>query len=184
MGTLRQSTQGQPSVLAGVLRAQARKRRLRRAGAAALTLALAALAGLWLSPSGRPSAAASPAVVERSRLAQTGAVTGYVRPCAGIGWPVDPSTGARVFSAAAVVEALPGLAHTQPGGPDPDQLVLPTAVAAREPVPQNEKFLLDQLAPGPYVILAHYAGSNATTFVEVIVAPGQVADVTLPDTCK
>jgi hypothetical protein len=43
---------------------------------------------------------------------------------------------------------------------------------------------LDHLAPGRYVILARYAGSNATTSLDVSVAPGQVADVILPDPCK
>jgi hypothetical protein len=34
------------------------------------------------------------------------------------------------------------------------------------------------------VILARYADGNGTTSVDVSLAPGQVADVLLPDTCK
>jgi len=34
------------------------------------------------------------------------------------------------------------------------------------------------------VILAQYAGGNASTYVDVSVAPGQVVMVDLPNTCK
>ncbi|MGH3228410.1 MAG: carboxypeptidase-like regulatory domain-containing protein [Streptosporangiaceae bacterium] len=64
------------------------------------------------------------------------------------------------------------------------RVVLPTVVAARERVSQNEAFELDDLAPGRYVILARYTGSNTSTYVDVSVAPGQVVTVNLPDTCK
>ena len=110
-------------------------------------------------------------------------VTGYIQPCSGTGFPVDTSTGMRLFSAAAVVEALPGQEHLKPAGDGIYRVVLPTTVAAQERVSQNQQFWLDDLAPGPYVILAQYAGGNATTSLEVSVAPGQVADVDLPNTC-
>ena len=56
VAALRQSTEGRLSVVDGVLRSQARYRRFRRAGLAALLL-LAVFAGLWLGPSSRPSRA-------------------------------------------------------------------------------------------------------------------------------
>jgi hypothetical protein len=57
-------------------------------------------------------------------------------------------------------------------------------LVARERVSQNQQFRLDDLAPGRYVILAQYAGGNVSTSLEVSVAPGQVAEVDLPNTCK
>jgi hypothetical protein len=115
---------------------------------------------------------------------RTGAVTGYVQLCQGIPVPLYTSAGARVFSAAATLEALPGREYWKPVGGGTYQLVLPTVVAARERVSANQKFRLDRLAPGRYVILAQYAGGNATTFLDVSVAPGAVAEVDLPNTCK
>jgi len=183
VGALRQSTEGPLSIVDEVLRAQARNRRLRRAGAAAVMLVLAALTGLWLSPSSSPSLL-SPAVVAMPWMAQTGAVTGYIKPCSGTAMLVDTSSGAPLFSAAATVEALPGQEHMKPAGHGVYRLVLPAVIAARESVSQNQKFRLDHLAPGLYVILARYADGNGTTSVDVSLAPGQVADVLLPDTCK
>jgi hypothetical protein len=72
----------------------------------------------------------------------------------------------------------------EPAGHGVYRLVLPAVIAARESVSQNQKFRLDHLAPGLYVILARYADGNGTTSVDVSLAPGQVADVLLPDTCK
>jgi hypothetical protein len=180
---LRQSTEGQLSVMDEVLRAHARNRRLRRAGAATVMLALAALVGLWLSPSSRPSLV-GPAVVAMPWVAQTGTVTGYIRPCSGTGMPMDPSYGAPLFSAAVTVEALPGQEHVEPAGHGVYHLILPTVIAARESVSQNQKFRLEDLAPGQYVILALYADGNGTTSADVSLGPGQVADVLLPDLCK
>jgi hypothetical protein len=184
VGALRQSSEGQLSVVDKVLRAQARNRRLRRAGAAAVMLALALLVGLWLSPPGRPPLASSPVVVAMPWVARTGTVTGYIEPCSGLGSPMYTSSGARLFSAAATVEALSGQERVKPASHGVYQLVLPTVIAARERVSQNQKFRLDHLAPGRYVILAQYAGSNATTSLDVSVTPGQVADILLPDVCK
>ena len=56
MGALRQSAEGRLSVVEEVLRAQARHRRWRRAGLAAIMLVLVVFAGLWLGP-GRPPGA-------------------------------------------------------------------------------------------------------------------------------
>jgi len=63
------------------------------------------------------------------------------------------------------------------------RVVLPAVVASRERVSQNEAFELDDLAPGRYVILAQYAGSNVSTYVNVSAAPGQVVLADLPGTC-
>jgi hypothetical protein len=94
------------------------------------------------------------------------------------------STGARLFSPAATVEALSGQKYLKPTGDGTYRVVLPTVVAARERVSQNQKFLLDHLAAGRYVILAQYAGGNVSTSLDVSVAPGQATEVDLPNTCK
>jgi hypothetical protein len=83
-----------------------------------------------------------------------------------------------------VVEARPGQASVEPAGDGVYRMVLPTVVAARERVSQNQRFRLGNLVPGRYVILARYAGSPVSTSLEVSVAPGRVVDVDLPDTCK
>jgi hypothetical protein len=171
VGALRQPAGERLSVLDEVLRSQARHRPPRRAGLAALLL-LGVFAVPWLGPSTRPS------------VAGTGAVTGYIQPCSGLGFPVDTSTGARLFSAAAVVEARPGHEYQKPVGDGIYRVVFPAGVAARERVAQNQQFRLDHLAPGRYVILAQYAGGSGSTSVEVSVAPGQATEVDLPNTCK
>lgn len=182
MGALRQPAGERLSVLDEVLRNQARHRRSGQAGLAAL-LVLAVFAALWLSPSAhRPSAGGSPGRALPWMVA-TGAVTGYIQPCAGTEFPVHTSIGAPVFSAAAVVEALPGQEHPTSAADGTYWMVLPTTVAARERVSQNQQFRLDDLTPGRYVILAQYAGSNASTYLAVSVAPGRVTEVDLPDTC-
>lgn len=145
--------------------------RLWRAGLAAAAL-LAVFASLWLGP-GRP----------RAGVARTGAVTGYIQPCSGLPFPPSTSTGARLFSAAATVEALRGKEYLKPAGDGNYRWVFPAAAAARERVSQNQKFRLDDLAPGRYVILAQYARGNASTSLDVSVAPGQVAEVDLPNPC-
>lgn len=117
-------------------------------------------------------------------VAQTGAVTGYIQPCQGLPIPLYASTGARLFSAAATVEALGGQEYLKPVGDGTYRVVLPTVVAARERVSQNQKFRLDHLAPGRYVILAQYTGGNVSTSLDVSVAPGKVAEVDLPNACK
>jgi len=166
VGSLRQSTTGRLSVLNEVLRAQARHRRMRRAGLAAAML-LVVLVSLWPGP-GRPSA--------------TGAVTGFIQPCAALPFPQFTSTGARLFSAAATAEALRGHGHWKPVGDGTYQAVFP-AVVARQRVSQNQKFLFGRLSPGQYVILARYAEGNAITWLDVSVIAGRTSNVDLPDMC-
>lgn len=153
-----------------------------RAGLAALLLAV--FAALWLGSSRRTPIAGGTPSRALPWSVETGAVTGYVQPCWGGEVPVDASTGARLFSAAAVVEALPGQWYSQTAADGTYRVVVPTVVASRERVSQNEAFELDDLAPGRYVILAQYAESIVSTYVNVSVAPGQVVMVDLPDTCK
>jgi hypothetical protein len=170
------------SVLDEVLRRQMRHRRLGRAGLAALFL-LAVCALMWLGPSTRLAFTSSPPSRALPWVEGTGTVTGYIQPCSGLGSPMYTSTGARLFSAAAVVEALPGQTNSKPIGHGVYQLVLPAVVAARERVAQNQQFRLGNLVPGRYVILARYTGGNVSTLLEVSVTPGQVAEVDLPNTC-
>ena len=181
MGALRERAGERLSVLDEVLRGQARHRRLWRAGLAALLL-LAVFAALWLGSSRTPIAGGTPGRALPWSV-ETGAVTGYIQPCSGTGVPVDASTGGRLFSAAALVEALPGQEHPTTAADGTYRVVLPTVVASRERVSQNQAFQLDDLAPGRYVILAQYAGDNVSTYVNVSVAPGQVVMVDLPGTC-
>ena len=173
MGALRQSTKGQLSVLDDALRAQARRRRVRLGVRAVAMLLLAVLVGLALGP-GRQSI---------TGVARTGAVTGYIQPCDGLGVPLYTSTGARLFSAAATVKALRGREYLKPLGGGSYRVVFPAVLAARERVSQNQQFRLDHLAPGRYVILAEYTGGNVSTSLDVSVAPGKVAEVDLPNTC-
>ncbi len=62
--------------------------------------------------------------------------------------------------------------------------MFPAVVAARERVSQNQKFRLGRLSPGRYVILAHYAGGNAITWLDVSVIAGRTADIYLPNVCQ
>jgi hypothetical protein len=183
VAALRERAGERLSVLDDVLRGQARHRRLWHAGLAAL-LVLTVFAALWLGSSRRTPIADGTRGRALPWAVETGAVTGYIRPCSGTGFPVDASTGAPLFSAAALVEALPGQEHPETAADGTYRVVLPTAVASRERVSQNEAFELDDLAPGRYVILAQYAGGNVSTYVDVSVAPGQVVMIDLPDTCK
>jgi hypothetical protein len=183
VGALRERIGERLSVLDEVLRGQARHRRLWRGGLAALLL-LAVFAALWLGSSRRTPTAGGTLGRARPWAVETGVVTGYIQPCSGTGFPAYASTGARLFSAAALVEALPGQEHPETAADGTYRVVLPTVVASRERVSQNEAFELDDLAPGRYVILAQYAGGNASTYMDVLVAPGQAVTVYLPNTCK
>ena len=182
MGTLRERARERLSVLDEVLRGQARHRRLWRAGLAALVLP-AVFAALWLGSSRRAQIADGTPGRALPWAVETGAVTGYIQPCSGTGFPLDTATGVRLFSAAALVEALPGQEYSKTAADGTYRVVLPAVVASRERVSQNEAFELDDLAPGRYVILARYAGGDASTYVDVSVAPGQVVAVYLPNTC-
>ena len=173
---LRQSTKGRLSVLDDALRAQAQRRRLRRgvrAVAMLLLVVLVVLVVLVLGP-GRQSI---------TGVARTGAVAGYIQPCEGKFVPLYTSTGARVFSAAATVEALRGREYLKPLGGGSYRMVFPAVVAARERVWQNQQFRFDHLSPGKYVILAQYAESNASTSLDVSVIAGKAADIYLPNVC-
>ena len=183
MGALGERAGERLSVLDEVLRGQARRRRLCRAGLAALLL-LAVCAALLLGSSRHTPIAGGTPDRALPWSVQTGAVSGYIQPCSGSAVPVDPSTGARQFSAAALVEALPGQEHPTTAADGTYRVVFPTVVVSRERVAKNQAFELDDLAPGRYVILAQYAGSVVSTYVNVSVAPGQVIMVDLPDTCK
>ena len=176
MGALRQSTKGRLSILDDALRAQAQRRRLRRgvrAVAMLLLVVLVVLVVLVLGP-GRQSI---------TGVARTGAVVGYIQPCEGKFVPVYTSTGARVFSAAATVEALRGREYLKPLGGGSYRMVFPAVVAARERVWQNQQFRFDHLSPGRYVFLARYTGGDVSTWLDVSVAAGKTASVDLPNVC-
>ena len=150
-----------------------RRRRLRRGGLAVFMILSVVLVGLVLGSGRQPSAG----------MARTGAVMGYIEPCEG-SWVLPyTSTGARLFSAAATVEALRGREYLKPLGGGSSRLVFPAVVAARERVSQNQVFRFDYLFPGRYVILAQYTGGNASTWLDVSVAAGRMADVDLPNRC-
>jgi len=174
VGALREPTEERLSVLDEALRAQARLHRSWRTGLTVTILLLAVFASLRLSPSSRPPGVGG---------TRTGAVTGYIQPCAGAPlFPPITSTGARLFSAA-TVEALRGHEYLKPVGDGIYRIVFPTVVAARERVAQNQQFRFDRLAPGRYVIWARYAGGNVSTFLDVSVSAAKVAAVNLPDRC-
>ncbi len=181
---MRQHTGERLSVLDEVLRAQASFHWSRRAGLAALLLFAVYAAVLWPGLPGHPPRAAGLPGRALPWGAPTGAVAGYIQPCQGRLVPLHTSTGARLFSAAATVEALPGQQHLKPAGRGVYRVVLPAVVAARDRVAQNQEFRLAYLAPGRYVILARYAGGSVSTSLDVSVVPGRVAEVDLPDTCK
>jgi hypothetical protein len=151
-----------------------------------LVVVLVVLAGRAFGPVRQPvtGVALGPVRQPVTKVARAGAVTGYIQPCDVLPVRLYTSTGARLFSAAATVEALPGREYWKPVGDGIYRVVLPAAVAARERVSQNQQFRLDHLAPGPYVILAQYAGSPVSTSLDVSVAPGRVAEVDLLDTCS
>ena len=138
-----------------------------------VTLLLVVLVALVLGPSRQLSTA----------MARTGAVTGYIEPCSGPSFPIFTSTGARLFSAAATVEALRGRESMKPLGGGSYRIVFPAVVAARERVSQNQKFRFDYLSPGQYVILAQYAGGYVSTSLEVAVIAGRTVDIYLPNVC-
>ena len=151
-----------------------RRRRWRRAGWAGGALVLALFVGLVLGPGREPGTA----------VVRTGVVTGFIEPCEGIFVPLYTATGARLFSAAATVEALRGRLYLKPLGGGSFRYVFPAMVAARERVSQNQQFRFDHLSPGRYVILARYAEGNAITWLDVSVIAGRTADVDLPNLCK
>ena len=63
------------------------------------------------------------------------------------------------------------------------ELVLPTAVVARQRVPTGGKYDF-KLAPGHYVIdLPHYPGGNVGSWLAVVVRSGVTVHANLPNMC-
>jgi hypothetical protein len=145
VGALRQSTKGQLCALDGALRAQARRRRLRRGGLAVVTLVLVVLAGLVLGPGRQPSAG----------VARTGAVTATRAP---VGSRAAALTLARQMLSRLVVPPGSQAAHPSPvpkllsvppaGDALPHTVVLHRFVVVREPAAAVQSFLLAHVPAG------------------------------------
>ena len=174
MSALRQSTEGRLCVLDDMLRAQARRRRLRRGGLAVVTLLFVVLAGLVLGPGRHPGAG----------VARTGAVTATRAPA---GSRAAALTLARQMLARLVVPAgsqaadpspvPPPLSVSSAGGNLPYTVELHRFVLVREPVATVQSFLLahvpagmswagDGLAPGT---------TNTVTVLSVAYSPRSLA---------
>ena len=159
---LRQSTRGQLCVLDDVLRAQARRRRLRRGGLAVVTLLLVVLASLVLGPGRQPGAG----------VARTGAVTATRAPA---GSRAAALMLARQMLARLVVPPGSHAAHPSPVPPPlsvssagdalPYTVELHRFVVVPEPAAVVQSFLLahvpagmswagDGLAPGTVTVLS------------------------------
>ncbi len=114
----------------------------------------------------------------------TGVVTGYIDPCQGLGIQRGPMP-----YAAGTVTALHGrqtwklVAGESNRTYQTYRLVLPTAVAARQHVSQNQKFSLD-LPPGQYVLVARYDDGGGITFLDVSVTAGRVLHRNFPNVCS
>jgi hypothetical protein len=174
VSALRQSAKGQLCVLDDVLRAQARRRRLRRSGLAVVTLLLVVLAGLVLDPGRQPSAG-----VDR-----TGAVTGTRAPA---GSRAAALTLARQMLARLVVPPGSQAAHPSPvppplsmssaGGNLPYTVDLHRFVLVREPAAAVQSFLLAHVPAG-----MSWAGdglaqgtANTVTVLSVAYSPRSLA---------
>jgi hypothetical protein len=170
---LRQSTEGRLCVLDDMLRAQARRRRL-RGGLAVVTLVFVVLAGLVLDPGRHPGAG----------TARTGAVTVTRAPA---GSRAAALTLARQMLARLVVPAGSHAAHPSPVPPPlsvssagdglPYTVELHRLVLVREPAAAVQSFLLghvpagmswagDGLAPGT---------ANTVTVLSVAYSPRSLA---------
>lgn len=104
-------------------------------------------------------------------------MTGFIEPCVGV-------SSHRMPYAAGTVVALRGVERLRPIRAGEEQVVLPTAVAARQHVNQNQRFRF-VLAPGPYVLVATYAESGAgRTFLDLRVTSGATVQQNLRDICK
>jgi hypothetical protein len=145
VGALRQSTKSQLHVLDDALRAQARRRRLRRGGLAVVMLVIVVLADLVLGLGRQPGA----------RVARAGAVTGTRAP---VGSRAAALTLARQMLSRLVVPPGSQAAHPSPV---PPPLSVPTAgdispytvelhrfVLAREPAAAVQSFLLAHVPAG------------------------------------
>ena len=145
VGALRQSTKGPVCVLDDVLRAQARRRRLRRGGLAMLTLILVVLAGLVLDAGRQP----------RAGVARTGAVAATRAPA---GSRAVALTLARQMLARLVVPPGSQAIHPSPvpaplsvssaGNALPYTVELHRFVLVPEPAAAVQSFLLAHVPAG------------------------------------
>lgn len=110
---------------------------------------------------------------------KTSVVTGYIEPCVG-----SVARGARTPPyAAGTVTALRGKTGLRKVA-DGYQEVLPTSVARRVHVNENQPFQL-QLPPGDYVIVGAYDDHDSgTTSLSLTLAPRTTLHRNLPDICK
>jgi hypothetical protein len=174
VSALRQSSNGQRCVLDDVLRALARRRRLRRGSLAVVTLLFVVLAGLVLDPGRQPSAG----------VARTGAVTVTRAP---VGSRAAALTLARQMLARLVVPRGSQAAHPSPVPPPlsvpaggdalPYTVELHRFVLVPEPAATVQSFLLAHVPAG-----MSWAGdglaqgtTNAVTVLSVDYSPGSLA---------
>jgi hypothetical protein len=176
-------TQAEAQALIEEARAHAWRRR-RKSALAVIIVAAAVGGGVAgaVALSGGRAAAHSGASRSVSVAAHTGAVTGYIDPCEGIPIPGAPY-------AAGTVTALRGRQTWKLVASESNRtyqtyhLVLPTTVAARQHVSENQKFYFD-LPPGQYVVVARYDRDGAMTFLDVSISARRVLHENLPDLCK
>jgi hypothetical protein len=145
VSALRRSIKGRLCVLDDVLRAQARRRRVRRGGLAVVTLLLVVLVGLVLDPGRHPGAG----------VARTEAVTAARAP---VGSRAAALTLARQMLARLVVPPGSQAAHPSPvppplsrysaGGNLPYTVDVHRFVLVREPAADVESFLLAHVPAG------------------------------------
>jgi hypothetical protein len=174
VSALRQSTEGRLCVLDDMLRAQARRRRLRRGGLAVVTLVFVVLAGLVLEPGRHPGAG----------VARTGAVTATRAPA---GSRAAALTLARQMLARLVVPAGSQAAHPSPVPPPlsvssagdglPYTVELHRFVLVHEPAAAVQSFLLAHVPAG-----MSWAGdglaqgtTNTVTVLSVAYSPRSLA---------
>jgi hypothetical protein len=145
VSALRQSTKSQLCVLDDVLKAQARRHRLRRGGLAMVTLVLVVLVGLVLGPGRQPGAG----------VGRTGAVTATRAP---VGSRAAALTLARQLLSRLVVPAGSQAAHPSPvpsplnvstaGDISPYTVEVHRFVLVREPAAAVQSFLLAHVPAG------------------------------------
>jgi len=170
VSALRQSTEGRLCVLDDMLRAQARRRRLRRGGLAVVTLLFVVLVSLVLYPGRHPGAG----------VARTGTVTATRAPA---GSRAAALTLARQMLARLVVPAGSQAAHPPPlsvssaGGNLPYTVELHRFVLVHEPVAVVQSFLLAHVPAG-----MSWAGdglaqgtANTVTVLSVAYSPRSLA---------
>ena len=174
MSALRQSTKEQRCVLDDMLRAQARRRRLRRGGLAVVTLLFVVLVSCVLDPGRHPDAG----------VARTGTVTATRAPA---GSRAAALTLARQMLARLVVPAGSQAAHPSPVPPPlsvssagdglPYTVELHRFVLVRDPVATVQSFLLAHVPAG-----MSWAGdglaqgtTNTVTVLSVAYSPRSLA---------